>query len=123
MVGSVPANRIARWDGSRWRALGTGADGTVRAVCERNGSLYAGGDFLSVGGTSSPHLARWSGLAWTDVSGGTSATVTALASALDGLYVGGFFQQAGGRDSEFIARWNDDTASASSGFGRPSLRF
>src|SRR5438105_7263630 len=42
-AGGVPAANIARWNGSQWQALGTGADGAVYALTlSDNGVLYAG---------------------------------------------------------------------------------
>jgi hypothetical protein len=60
----VGANRIARWDGQSWSALGSGLNGTVRAFevfDDGNGSgpdLIVGGQFLSSPAGDS-HLARF----------------------------------------------------------------
>ncbi len=63
-AGGVGADRIAKWDGTSWLALGTGMNTTVLAVDDDSSgagpALYAGGDF-----TMSPagdwYLARWQG--------------------------------------------------------------
>jgi hypothetical protein len=49
-AGGVPANNIARWDGTSWHALGSGVQGgNVLALATLNGKLYAGGTFLTAG--------------------------------------------------------------------------
>src|SRR5438874_1234441 len=44
-IGNIPANHIAAWDGSVWRALGVGTDGPVLALTVFNNNLIVGGDF------------------------------------------------------------------------------
>jgi hypothetical protein len=65
-AGGVAANRIARWDGSSWAALGSGLAGSlgvgprVGAVAVLpNGELVAGGRFSTAGGVPSNYFARW----------------------------------------------------------------
>jgi hypothetical protein len=54
------ANHVARWTGSRWQALGTGLNTSVLAlVLAPDGTLYAGGDFHTAGGTPSWYIGRW----------------------------------------------------------------
>lgn len=71
-AGGVRANRIARWDGSTWSALGSGMNGTVWALTVfDDGSgpgLYAGGLFSTAGDRVSGFLARWSGT-WGEFNG------------------------------------------------------
>src|SRR5690606_16387480 len=43
IAGGRAANRVARWDGANWSALGAGADGLVSALAWFNGELYMGG--------------------------------------------------------------------------------
>ncbi len=44
-AGGVAANRIAKWDGASWSALGSGMNGGVRALAvDGSGNLYAGGE-------------------------------------------------------------------------------
>ncbi len=59
-AGGAGANRIARWDGSNWDALGSGTDAHVSALAaDSSGNLYAGGDFATAGSRSSSCIARW----------------------------------------------------------------
>jgi hypothetical protein len=56
-IGTVIANRIARWDGSTWSALGSGMNNTVRALTVSGTTLYAGGGFYTAGGVSANAIA------------------------------------------------------------------
>src|SRR5947207_797535 len=49
-AGAVPANSIAKWDGSTWSALGSGMNYTVSALAVSGSNLYAGGSFSTAGG-------------------------------------------------------------------------
>ena len=98
-AGGTLANRVARWDGTGWSALGTGtADpvehsiGVVDAlVTDRAGTLYAGGSFTVAGGVSVNHVAKWDGAAWSALGAGTPRGVTSLVMDPAGnLYAGGF---------------------------------
>jgi hypothetical protein len=55
IAGGVAANRVARWDGSQWTALGVGTDDHVLALATfddgRGTALYAGGEFTTAGGS------------------------------------------------------------------------
>ncbi|MBI1939423.1 MAG: T9SS type A sorting domain-containing protein [Ignavibacteriales bacterium] len=61
---SVSANRIAKWDGSNWSALGSGMFGnsgcSVAALAEIGGDLYAAGTFYSAGGVYANNIAKYS---------------------------------------------------------------
>ncbi len=54
---AVAVNYIARWDGTRWSALGSGMDGYVYALAVSGSELYAGGVFETAGGKVSPYIA------------------------------------------------------------------
>lgn len=116
-AGGSPANRVARWNGSSWSAVGTGLNAPVRAlaVFDEDGPvgnpprLFAGGDFSS--STGNPNrVARWDGTSWTALGTGADGSVNALATFDDGtgasLYAGGAFSTAGGSSANNIARWN-----------------
>ncbi len=67
-AGGVPANRIAKWNGSAWSALGSGMSccGTVLDLTvfdDGTGpALYAGGYFTTAGGAVSRFIAEWSSM-------------------------------------------------------------
>jgi hypothetical protein len=128
LAGGVPANRIAKWDGANWSALGSGLSGgsdpQVYALCAFDDSsgpaLYVGGHFTHAGNGNVKHIARWNGTTWSDVGGGTdgsySPSVCALTIFDDGtgasLYAGGGFVYAGGVLVNRIARWDGSNWSA-----------
>jgi hypothetical protein len=120
-AGGLPANRIAKWNGSAWSALGAGigpAGFTVYALTVSGTDLYAGGDFTTAGGVPAIHIAKWNGSAWSPLGSGVGsenrfttleAPSGAFALATDAsshLIVGGGFSLAGTNVSPFIAQAN-----------------
>jgi hypothetical protein len=122
MAGGVPANNIAKWDGTEWSALdgpaGHGMNSIVLALTTYDDgtgpALYAGGSFIMAGGVSANNIAKWDGEAWSPLEGpsgnGISDRVHALTTYDDGtgpaLYAGGNFNRAGGVFALRIARWD-----------------
>lgn len=110
VAGNVHASNLAAWDPATgaWSALGTGTNGTVRALTTlTDGSLVVAGDFTTAGGVAASHVARWNGSVWSPLGPGTDAPVHALASLPGGqLVAGGDFTLAGGMSASRIARWN-----------------
>ena len=112
--GSIPVNRIAKWNGSIWDNLGTGVNtqgGIVSAVISHNdGSgqkLYIGGLFGSVGEVVVPSIARWNGSVWGPVGDGLDGPVEALLLYNGALVASGAFDQSGQAWlSGGIGRWN-----------------
>ena len=97
-------NNVAMWDGSSWSAAGSGLDGIVSSFCIYLGKLYAGGDFITAGGSPVNHIARYDGASWGDI-GGTSGTVFTM-DYYDGTMIsGGDFLSAGGVAVNNIAMW------------------
>ena len=115
-AGGATAKNIAKWSGSAWSALGTGASGQggVNAILgfdDGSGpAIYAGGDFQIAGGNPVHRIARWNGSTWSDVGGGMGGVVYALAAFDDGtgpaLIAGGQFGYAGDLSVMHIAKWN-----------------
>lgn len=117
-AGDQPANRIAKWNGSSWSPLGSGLDGSVRAltVFDDGGaagrSLYVGGAFNVAGGVPAKGIARWNGSSWSALGAGLQSQVRALTSYDDGsgngpeLYAGGFFTLSGATEVSRVAKWN-----------------
>ena len=101
------ANRVARWDGTTWHALGSGTNGTVYAAAVlTTGDLVVGGQFTLAGGVSVNNLARWDGTAWHDLGGGTNGIVYALQALPGGeLALAGNFTNAGAVATNRLARW------------------
>jgi hypothetical protein len=111
-AGGVSANRVARWDGSAWSALGSGigeGDPVAKVnalVFDAQGNLYAGGNFATAGGLPATNIAKWDGQRWSLVGSGIGVpyafpAVSALACDGSGrLYVAGRAAIGG------IARWD-----------------
>src|SRR5262249_41806501 len=68
MAGGVPANFIAKWNGSDWSALGSGTNGAVYSLDVFDDAygpaLYAGGAFTTAGGTTANMIAKWVDATW-----------------------------------------------------------
>jgi hypothetical protein len=105
-IGTVPANGIAKWDGSSWSALGSGMDGIIEALAVSGTNLYAGGSFTTAGGVPARYVAKWDGSAWSPLGSGMNGNVYALAVSGTNLYAGGFFTTAGGVPANYIAKWD-----------------
>jgi hypothetical protein len=121
-AGDVPANYIAKWDGTAWSALGNGIGGTdppvVNALAiDAEGTLYAAGKFTSAGDIPANHIAMWNGAVWsalgTGMGGAPSPYVGALAvDAAGHLYAAGYFITAGGVTANDLAKWDGTAWSA-----------
>lgn len=108
LAGDVPVNRVAKWDGAAWSALGSGMEQTVVALAaDAVGNLYAGGGFTAAGGVPAAFVAKWDGAAWSGLGDGVGAVARALAVDEEGnLYAGGDFTTAGGRAASHVAKWD-----------------
>src|SRR5579859_7292355 len=65
MAGGLPANYVAKWDGTTWTPLGSGMSNIVQtfAVFDdgTGAALYAGGFFKTAGGVAANSVAKWDG--------------------------------------------------------------
>ena len=114
-AGTVTANRIAKWGGSSWSALGTGMDDSVNTLAlDSTGKLYAGGIFTCARNsgvtcvTNAGRFAKWNGSTWSAVG---SSTFNDYVSSLkvdssDNVYAGGVFTASGATSLERIAKWS-----------------
>lgn len=90
-------HNIARWDGTTWKRVGAGLQGSLDVVYSMavyKNELYVGGGFSDAGGITAYNIAKWNGTAWSTVGLGTSSDVNVLKvdTARDLLYVGGDFE-------------------------------
>lgn len=61
-AGSVAAERVAAWDGTRWRGFDGGPNGQVEAIFDHGTELVIGGNFSAVGGETRRYAARYDGV-------------------------------------------------------------
>ncbi len=114
LAGGGAANRVARWDGASWSALGSGVDHHVLALTVLDpGSevLAVGGRFTTAGGAAAAHIATWDGTSWSRLGAGMNDSVAAL-DVLDlgdgagpSLFAGGSFEVAHDSGDGHAARW------------------
>jgi len=109
-AGNVAARNIARWDGSRFHAVGDGVAGgleRVSALAAGGSRLFVGGDFTVAGDLSVGQLAAWDGARWQASGVRTSESVRAIVGAGSSVYVaGGTFTTGEGLKTNGIVRWN-----------------
>jgi hypothetical protein len=104
-AGGSAANSIAQWNGSSWSALGSGISGVgdnglgpyVLALAVSGGTLFAGGEFATAGGSAANSIAQWNGSSWSPLGSGISGGYGVAALAVSGstLYAVGNFTTAG----------------------------
>ncbi len=110
-VDDVPANSIARWDGTAWHPLGAGIRGqysqTVRALAATGSTVYAAGSFTTAGDVATTNVAKWDGSAWSsmNIKLGGSGTIYAMALFNGDIYVGGSFSTADTKRVNSVAKW------------------
>ncbi|MEO8285003.1 MAG: S-layer homology domain-containing protein [Chloroflexota bacterium] len=116
-TGGIPANRIAKWDGTTWSALGSGVNYWVYAIAVSGTDVYVGGFFTQAGGIPASLVAKWDGASWSALGDGIGnvgggSFVNAIGVSGSDVYVGGKFTEAGGIPASNIAKWNGTSWSA-----------
>lgn len=109
-VGGVPANRVARWDGSVWNAMGGGfpaEPGTTPFFSDfaisPNGTIVLCGH-TSGGALATGVVAEWNGTAWTHLFGTTDGRAYSVLFNQSGdLVATGTFSIAGGVSASRVA--------------------
>ncbi len=136
-AGIPEADRVAKWNGSGWSALGSDGAGNgalnnvVRAVAVDGANTYVGGSFTNAAGTAeADYLAKWNGSSWSALgsngsgNGALNSVVRALAVSGSDLYAGGSFTNAAAlATADYVARWNGGSWSSlgSNGAGNGAL--
>ncbi len=111
---------IARWDGTLWKDVGGGVQGSVNTSVDDmtvfdDGSgpkLYACGLFTQAGAVASPYLAAWDGSQWSSVvslDGPVLRVETVQIGATRHLAISGPFQHVGGVPIPDLALWDGTT--------------
>lgn len=124
-AGGAVANGVAKWNGTAWSSLGTGAangtnsEGVATLALAGNGDVYVGGTFTQAGGVAANGIAKWNGTVWSSLGAGLTngssgyGYVLALAVAGNGdVYAAGDFTRAGGAVANGVAKWNGATWSS-----------
>jgi hypothetical protein len=124
-TGVASARRLARWDGAAWSAVGSGADGGIRALhaVEIDGQdyLYVGGSFRTIGDVPASLIARFDGNDWRPIGDGLEGSeVDTILPFDDGLgrslFVGGSLDRPGSRGEDVgILGWDGESWSAPNG--------
>jgi hypothetical protein len=110
-VGKVRANRVARYDGTNWSALGNGfPERNVQAVATVGTNVYVSGYFTRPA-AGITNLARWNESDWVALGSGLGRegydpTIAGLAAGTTNLFVSGYFKTAGGIPVTNLARWD-----------------
>lgn len=120
MVDGTTVNGIAKWDGSKWEAMGDGFAGTqpyVYWITKYNNEIYAGGTFTHSGTEVINGIAKWNGTQWVSVGGsmvfsGTFDNVSAMYVFNNELYVGGRFDSVGTVSAVNVAKWDGNNWTA-----------
>ena len=112
-AGGISANRIAKWNGTSWSALGTGVDSSVNALSALGSNIFVGGNFTTAGGISAKYLAKWDGSTWSNFGSGADSIVRAFHSTGDSIYVGGVFSNIQNKPSAYLAKYSPAVASGS----------
>jgi hypothetical protein len=84
----------------------------VYALAVSGGTLYAGGQFTTAGGTAANYIAQWDGSSWSALGLGADNGVGALAVLGNSLYAAGRFVTAAGGAANYIAQWDGTSWSA-----------
>jgi trimeric autotransporter adhesin len=120
------ADKIAKWDGTNWSAMGSNGSGDgalssevfALAVAANGADLFVGGMFTSAANIpEADYIARWNGTNWFALGGdgngegSLSSQVYSLAVSGTDLYVGGFFQNVNNngtilKSADYIAKWD-----------------
>lgn len=111
-VGGKVVNRIARWDGTEWHALGGGIPaGAVYAIAIDGNNVYVGGNFRGAGEVKATNIARWDGAQWHSFGDitreGLDSTVLAMVVKGTDIYMAGNFIYSNNQDMmNYITRWS-----------------
>jgi hypothetical protein len=86
-AGGVPAQNIAKWDGTDWCGLGSAIGNKINAIGVWNDSIYIGGGFMFIDGDTMNYVAKWAGGNYVDTCGHLSSTGIAENSLENSLFI------------------------------------
>ena len=105
---------LSKWNGTAYTSVGatSAGDAALCAAFDRNGNLWVGGGFTTIGGNSYPYLAVWNGSTWTSVGAPNDRVLTIAVDLNNNVYIGGLFTSVNGVSANKIAYWNGSTWNA-----------
>lgn len=123
-AGEIPANHIAKWDGTNWAAIGESKSFIQDLEFDDKGDLYAVGYYQSSDDPRASRIGKWDGIKWTSISGpeGFNAYVTNILFLGTKLYAAGNFNDNGYYVAGF-AEWNGNTWKLIYGLGESVNEF
>lgn len=104
-AGTVPAQHLARWNGTTWQGFTTAAGGYVTNMeKDELGNVFVSGAFTTIDDIPLNGIGRWSQNTWTSLGSGANYTVNdvAIDTANHRLLAVGEFTRAGGKSSHRI---------------------
>jgi len=113
-IDGVSANRIAKWNGTNWSALGAGVNARISDIAINGTDIYIAGEFTEAGGNAAKYAAKWNGSAWSAI-GTTNINAVATSVGVDAsgvVFLGGAFTQIGDVVTNYLAKWNGSAWSA-----------
>ncbi len=105
-AGGIVANRIARWNGTSWSAIGS-MSSTVTDIIAIGGTLYC----AVLGGS----VFRFNGTSWVQIGSANGTQDANLAAIGNELFVAGGFNSINSVAANRIAKWNGSAWSALGG--------
>jgi hypothetical protein len=118
---ALAVNRIARWNGSSWETVGTGAENgvgstvssfpSVSGVAANDGQAMLWGNFDRAGTVEVDRLAFWDGANWSSPGGGLSRfggspSVRDIEFRAGSYFATGLFDASGSQNLRSIASWS-----------------
>lgn len=110
---TITVNGIAKWNGTSWSAMGSGASPASTAYVYDlkviGSEVYAAGAFTTMGGITVNNVAKWNGAGWTGLGNGvqSNGSLSAVDTMGSDVYIGGVFYTAGNKPSNLFGRYSD----------------
>ena len=104
----IDANRVAKWDGTKWSALAARpVDREIFALATDGKNLYLGGNFQKINDTTETRsIAKYDGKTITAMGGQFDRGIMNMAWFNGKLYVGGIFNENGDDECKKTAVWD-----------------
>jgi hypothetical protein len=107
-AGGLTVNKIARWNGTAWDSLGSGAiyGAPVFSITKFQGKIFASSVFDNFPSSNQNWLYWWNGNRWDTLDVRINQEVATFKEYNNNLYLGGLFSKIGTQDANFIARYD-----------------